>query len=156
MCQRATASATTGLTNNERSSPDPHQRRYLIAAEWQHISGSTLAQVIANDLTKLFSVVWWVINTSYLVWANQRLPWGSPLHAWLTSVNWIGCARYLNRGYRYGARGMHYHILLRPYSQNYYTYNSAVKNTYSPCHKDAYVQISIGNTEWLLRYKGAR
>ena len=34
-------------------------------------------------------------------------------------------------------------------------YNSAVKNTYSPCHKDACVQISIGNTEWLLRYKGA-
>ena len=29
-----------------------------------------------------------------------------------------------------------------------------VKNTYSPCHKDACVQISIGNTEWLLRYKG--
>ena len=83
------------------------------------------------------------------------LGWGSPLHAWLASVNWIGGARYLNRGYRYGARDMHYHILLRPYSQNYYTYNSAVKNTYSPCHKDACVQISIGNTEWLLRYKSA-
>ena len=80
--------------------------------------------------------------------------WGSPLHAWLASVNWIGTARYLNRGYRSGARGMHYHILLRQYSQNYYTYNSVVKNIYSPCHKDACVQISIGNTEWLLRYKG--
>ena len=30
---------------------------------------------------------------------------------------------------RYGARGMHYHILLRQYNQNYYTYNSVVKNT---------------------------
>ena len=49
---------------------------------------------------------------------------------------------------------MHEHILLRRYSQNCYTYNNVVKNTYSPCHKDACVQISIGNTEWLLRYKG--
>ena len=49
---------------------------------------------------------------------------------------------------------MHYHILLRQYSQNYYTYNSVVKYIYSPCHKDARVQISIGNTEWLLHYKG--
>ena len=80
--------------------------------------------------------------------------WGSPLHAWLASVNWISCARYLHVGYRYGARGMHYHISLRQYSQNYYTYNSVVKNIYSPCHKDARVQISIENTEWLLRYKG--
>ena len=80
--------------------------------------------------------------------------WGSPLHAWLASVNWIGCIRHLNRGYCYGARGMHYHILLRQYSQNYYTYNSVMKNTYSPCHKDACVQISNGNIEWLLRYKG--
>ena len=31
---------------------------------------------------------------------------------------------------------------------------SVVKNTYSPCHKDACVQISIENTERLLRYKG--
>ena len=46
-------------------------------------------------------------------------------------------------------------ILLRLYSQNYYTYNSAVKITYSSCHEDACVQISIGNTKWLLRYKGA-
>ena len=30
-------------------------------------------------------------------------------------------------------------------------YNSVVKNTYSRCHKDACIQISIGNTEWLLR-----
>ena len=43
---------------------------------------------------------------------------------------------------------------LRQYSHNYYTHNSVVKNTYSPCQKDSYVQISIGNTEWLLRYKG--
>ena len=28
-----------------------------------------------------------------------------------------------------------------------------MKNTYSRCHKDACVQISIGNTEWLLCYK---
>ena len=28
------------------------------------------------------------------------------------------------------------------------------ENTYSPCHKDACVQTSIENTEWLLRYKG--
>ena len=42
--------------------------------------------------------------------------WGSPLHSWLALVNWIGCARCLNRCYRYGARGMHYHILLRQYN----------------------------------------
>ena len=67
--------------------------------------------------------------------------WGSPFHAWLASVNWISGARRLNRSYRYGARGMHYHILLRQYSQNCYTSNSVVKKTYSPCHKDACVQI---------------
>ena len=60
-----------------------------------------------------------------------------------------------NRRYHYGARGMHYHILLRQYRKNYYTYNGVVKNTYSRCQKDACVQISIGNTKWLLRYKGA-
>ena len=92
-----------------------------------------------------------------IVGLSQSAPavgWGSPLHAWLASVNWIGGARCLNRRYRYGARGMHYHILLRQYSQNCYTYNSVVKNAYSPCHKDACIKISIGNTEWLLRYKG--
>ena len=92
-----------------------------------------------------------------IVGLSQSTPavgWGSPLHAWLGSVNWIGWARYLNRGYRYGARGIHYQILLRPYSHNYYTYNSVVKNAYSPCQEDACVQITIGNTEWLLRYKG--
>ena len=94
-----------------------------------------------------------------IVGLGQSAPvvgWGSPLHAWLATVNWIGCARYLSngRGYRYGTRGMHYHILLRQYSQNYYTYNSVVKNTYSPCHKDACIQLLIENTEWLLRYTG--
>ena len=98
-----------------------------------------------------------VSHQRVIVGLSQSAPavgWGSPLHAWQALVNWIGCARYLNRGYRYGARGMHYHILLRPCSKNYYTYNNVVKNTYSPCHKDACVKISIGNTEWLLRYKG--
>ena len=80
--------------------------------------------------------------------------WGSPLHAWLASVNLVCGARCLNRPYRYGARGTHYHILLRQYSQNCYTYNSVVKNTYSRCHKDAYVQISMKNSERLLYYKG--
>ena len=92
-----------------------------------------------------------------IVGLSQSAPavgWGSPLHAWLASVNWIGGARCLNRRYRYGARGMHYHILLWQYSQNCYTYNSVVKNTCSPCHKDACIKISIGNTEWLLCYKG--
>ena len=85
-----------------------------------------------------------------IVGLSQSAPavgWGSPLHAWLASVNRIGCAHCLNRCYRYGAHGMYYHILLRQYSQNYYTYNSVVKNTYSPCHKDACVQISIGYTK---------
>ena len=68
--------------------------------------------------------------------------------------NRIGCARCLNRRYRYGVHGMHYQILLQQYSQNCNTYSSVVKNTYSPCYKDACVQISIGNTQWLLRYKG--
>ena len=60
-----------------------------------------------------------------IVGLSQSAPavgWGSPLHTWLASVNWIGRARYLNRCCPYGARGMHYHILLRQYSQNYYTY----------------------------------
>ena len=60
----------------------------------------------------------------------------------------------MNRGYRYGARGMHYHILLRQYSQNYNTHKSVVKTIYSPCHKNTCVQISTGNPEQLLRYNG--
>ena len=40
----------------------------------------------------------------------------------------ISCARCLNRCYRNGGCGMHYHILLSQYSQNYYTYNSEVTN----------------------------
>ena len=98
-----------------------------------------------------------VSHQRVIVGLSQSAPamgWGSLLHAWLASVNWIGGARCLNRHYRYGARDMHYHILLRQYSQNYYTYKSVVKSTYSPSHKDARVQISIGNTERLLRYKG--
>ena len=92
-----------------------------------------------------------------IVGLSQSVPamgWESLFHTWLASVNWINGAHCLNRRYRYGARGVHYHLLFRQYSQNCYTYNSVVKNTYSPCHKDAFVQISIGNTEWLLRYKG--
>ena len=90
-----------------------------------------------------------------MVGLSQSAPavgWGSPLHDWLASLNRIVCARCPNRSYRYGARGMHY--LLRQYSPDYYTYNSVLKNTYSRCHKDACVQISIGNIEWLLRYNG--
>ena len=68
-------------------------------------------------------------------------------HANAECGNWISGARCLNRRYRYGARGLHYHILLRQYSQNCCTYNIVVKNTYSHCHKDACVQISMGNTE---------
>ena len=96
-----------------------------------------------------------VSHKRVIVALNQSEPavgWGSPLHAWQASVNWIGGAGYLNRRYCYGARGMHYHILLRQYRQNRYTYNSVVKNTHNPCHKDACVQIAVGNTEWLLRY----
>ena len=73
--------------------------------------------------------------------------WGSPIHAWLASVNWISCARHLNIGYRYGARNMHYHILFRQYSHTYYTYNNVVKNICSPCHKDTCAQIWTGNPE---------
>ena len=74
-----------------------------------------------------------VSHDRVIVGLSQSAPavgWGSPLHAWLASVNWISSARCLNRRYRYGARGMHYHILLRQYSLNCYTYNSVVKNTY--------------------------
>ena len=73
------------------------------------------------------------IPKNLIVGLGQSVPavgYGGPLHAWLASVNQIGCACCLNRRYRYGACGMHYHILLRQYSQNYYTYNSVVKNTY--------------------------
>ena len=54
-----------------------------------------------------------------IVGLGQSAPavgWGSLLHAWLASVNWISGARCLNRRYPYGACGMHYHILLRQYS----------------------------------------
>ena len=70
-------------------------------------------------------------------------------------TNRIGCARCPSWRYRYEARGMHYHILLRQYSPNYFTLlhsQQCGENTYSRCHKDACVQISIGNTEWLLRH----
>ena len=56
------------------------------------------------------------IHKRVIVGLSQSAPsvgWESPLHAWLASVNWIGCARCPNRHYRYGARGMHYCILLR-------------------------------------------
>ena len=92
-----------------------------------------------------------VSHQRVIVGLSQLAPavgWGNPFHAWLASVNWIGGARCLNRPYRYGARGMHYHILLRQYSQNCYTYNSVVKKAYSPGHKDAFIKILIGNTEW--------
>ena len=75
--------------------------------------------------------------------------WRSLFQAWLSSENLMGCARS-----RYGTRGMYYKILLRQYDLNYYTYNSVLKSIYNRCHKDAYVQVSIGNTEWSLRYKG--
>ena len=119
-----------------------------------HISGLAKRTTSNRSQAILGSMV---SHQRVIVGWSQSAPavgWGSPLHTWLASVNWIGCARYLNRGYRYGVRGMHYHILLRHYSQNYCTYNRVVKNTYSPRHKDACVQISIGNTEWLLRQKG--
>ena len=100
---------------------------------------------------------------SYAQWYGESLTrhsWFQPisaccvlgkrlLHACPASVNRIGCARCLNKRYCYGAHGMHYHILLRQYSQNYY------EKDYSRCHKDACVQISIGNTKCLLSYKGA-
>ena len=88
----------------------------------------------------------WRVIIDCLRQSTPAVGWGGLLHAWLASVNWIGGAYCLNRRYPYGARGMHYRILLRQYSQNCYTYNSVVRNTYSPCHKDACVQISIGNT----------
>ena len=56
-----------------------------------------------------------------IVGLGQSAPtvgWGSSLHAWLASANWIRGARCLTRRYRYGARGMPYRILLRQYSQN--------------------------------------
>ena len=112
-----------------------------------------------NLQISLFRVILGSMVSHYrvIVGLSQSAPavgWGSPLHAWLASVNWISGARCLNRRYHYGARGMHNHILLRLYSQNCCTYNSVVKNIYSHCHKGACVQISIRNTEWLPRYKG--
>ena len=92
-------------------------------------------------------------NSPRLVKREAGFP--NPGGRWLAQIKYDALmthhARYLYRGYHYD---MHYRILLRQYSQNYYTYNSVVKNIYSPCHTDARVQISIGNTEWLLGYKG--
>ena len=150
---------------------------------WQHINGlmQERRNSIANALELRLSCTnpsiyspcnYWSIRALMSAWnilgnmvshyrviidLSQSAPamgWGSPLHAWLASVNWISGAHCLNRRYHHGAHGMHCQILLRQYRKNCYTYNSVVKNTYSPCHKHACVQISIGNTEWLLRYKG--
>ena len=109
------------------------------------------AQIVAVSL-----VEWLVINAIKSVGANQcpTVGWGSPLHAWLASLNRIVCACCPNRRYGYVACGMHYHILLQQYSPNYYTYNIVVNNSYNLCHRDACVQISIRNNEWLLHYKG--
>ena len=111
------------------------------------------AVIHRGDYTWFYKDCAWEILGSMLshlrviVGLSQSAPavgWGSPLHAWLALVNWIGSACYLNRGYHYGARGMHYHILLRQYNQNYYTYNSVVKNTYSPCHKMYVSKFQLG------------
>ena len=127
------------------------------------IKGQTALTHVIRNYVLLLAVpplcLWWVthIVTKALrlkILPGQQLPLFPTPPTLLASVNWIGCARYLNRGYRYGARDMHYRILLRQYSQHYHTYNSVVKNAYSPCHKDACVQISIGTTQWLLRNKG--
>ena len=40
-----------------------------------------------------------VSHSRVIVGLSQSAPavgWGSPFHAWLASVNWIGCAGYLN------------------------------------------------------------
>ena len=124
---------------------------FISGAWWIYASDSEI------HIRETFILGSMVSHYRVIIDLSQSAPavgWGSPLHAWLASVNWISSACCLNRRYRYGARGMHYHILLRQYRQNCYTYNSVVKNTYSPCHKHACVQISIGNTEWLLCYKG--
>ena len=97
---------------------------------------------------RCFTVNWTTLHTTRLADMAPATPSrGAYSWACVASVNWIGCAHYLNRGYCYGAHDMNYHNLLRP-CQNYYTYNSVVKNTYSPCHKDACVskfQLGILN-----------
>ena len=80
-------------------------------------------------------------SLTHHTWFEQistRLGLGKPFSC-LTSLgesNWL-CSLPESRGYRYGARGMHFHILLRQYSQSYLSYNRVVKNTNSRCHKDA-------------------
>ena len=71
--------------------------------------------------------------------------WGTQFHASLDSVNPMFCARSLNARYRCEAHVMPW--LLRQYTQQFYTYDIVVKDTGSRCHKDAYAQIAIGNTE---------
>ena len=67
---------------------------------------------------------------SYSVWANQQISTccglGKPASCLtsLNELNWRRCSLPEYRRYRYGDHGMHYHILLRQYSQNCYTYNT--------------------------------
>ena len=66
---------------------------------------------------------------------KQSVPatvWGRPLHAWLDSVNGIGCARCPDGCYRNGTCGIHYHVLLLQYSQNYSTYNTPWRMLHIP------------------------
>ena len=87
-----------------------------------------------TDKISIFSVVWWIINVSWLIWAYQHfviVGWGIPLQAWLVCLSETNCLCSMpNTRYTYEAYGMHSHILLPQYSQNYYTYDM-VKNTLS-------------------------
>ena len=47
--------------------------------------------------------------------------WGSPLHAWIATMNLITWTCYRNTHYSYEARSMHNPITLPQYSWNYYT-----------------------------------
>ena len=69
-------------------------------------SFDTLVVIIVSIRVSMVSYWRIIVGLSQVALA---VGWGSPLHAWLASLNRIGCARCPNRRYRYGGLGVYYH-----------------------------------------------
>ena len=89
-----------------------------------------------------FSVVWGVIYASWLVWANQRPP------RWIELIVLAARIDAIAMGPWHALP--HLIAVIQP---KRFHLQQCGENTYNRCHKDACVQISTENTEWLLRYK---
>ena len=71
------------LVKREAGFPNPR---------WALIGSNQVWRVNDSPYYREFSVVWWVINASYLVWANQRSPWPGETRFTLDSPRWIELA----------------------------------------------------------------